>query len=58
MLKIGYEAIWLQGVARAGTDPGHLQSRHVTTIDVQALGIDSSGGVLFHGVTAGLEYSF
>jgi hypothetical protein len=59
LLKAGYEAIWLQGVALA---PGQIQKTfcngdlHDTY--VKALGVDSGSGVFYHGATAGLEYSF
>jgi hypothetical protein len=56
-LKAGYEAIWLQGVALA---PGQTQETDINTviIAVQSLGINCNSGVLYHGATAGLEYSF
>ena len=58
LLKAGYEALWLQGVALA---PGQIPQTlsHVTPVTdvyVQALGIDSGSGVFYHGATAGLEY--
>ena len=56
MLKAGYEAIWLQGVALA---PGQIQETYMPTYDVaQALGVNCNSGVFYHGATAGLEYSF
>lgn len=58
LLKAGYEAIWLQGVALA---PGQIQETLTASIQpvaVQALGINCNSGVFFHGATAGLEYSF
>ena len=60
LLKAGYEALWLQGVALA---PGQIPQTlsHVTPVTdvyVQALGIDSGSGVFYHGATAGLEISF
>ena len=60
-LKVGYEAIWLQGVALA---PGQIPKTHChsgvlpQTTYVEALGVNCSSGVFFHGATAGLEYSF
>jgi hypothetical protein len=55
-LKAGYEVLWLEGVAlAAGQIQETLTSRPAT---VGALGVNSGSGVLFHGVTAGLEYSF
>jgi Protein of unknown function (DUF1551). len=55
-LKVGYEVLWLAGVALA---PGQIQETYTTSPDiVSALGVNSSSSVLFHGATAGLEYSF
>jgi hypothetical protein len=60
LLKLGYEALWLQGVALA---PGQISDtycycagQHNTS--VQALGVNCGSGVFYHGATAGLEYSF
>jgi hypothetical protein len=54
-LKVGYEALWLEGVALA---PGQIQETYAThPAAVHALGVRSSA-VLFHGATAGLEGSF
>lgn len=55
-LKVGYEALWLEGVALA---PGQIQETYTTKPSdaVNALGVSGSG-VFFHGATAGLEYSF
>ena len=54
-LKVGYEALWLDGVALA---PGQIQETYLTPPDTEhALGVSSSG-VFLHGATAGLEYSF
>ena len=54
-LKVGYEALWLEGVALA---PGQIQETYAThPAAVHALGVKTSG-VFFHGATAGLEYSF
>ncbi len=60
LLKIGYEAMCLQGVALA---PGQIpetssHGKPVTDVYVRALGIDSGSGVFYHGATAGLEYAF
>jgi hypothetical protein len=61
LLKAGYEAIWLQNVAQA---PGQITEAYCRGADlvrdtsVQALGINCTSGVLFHGATAGLEYAF
>ncbi|MGA2031947.1 MAG: BBP7 family outer membrane beta-barrel protein [Thermoguttaceae bacterium] len=59
LLKAGYQAIWLQGVALA---PGQISKTFSNgdpgNTSVQALGVDSGSGVFFHGATAGLEYAF
>ena len=57
LLRAGYEAIWLQGVALA---PGQVQETQtdLRTISVQAIGVNCDSGVFYHGATAGLEYSF
>ena len=57
LLKAGYEAIWLEGVALA---PGQIQETYCTLapMSVQALGVNCNSGVFYHGATAGLEYSF
>ena len=57
LLKAGYEAIWLEGVALA---PGQIQETCCTLapMSVQALGVNCNSGVFYHGATAGLEYSF
>ena len=55
-LKLGYEALWLDGVALA---PGQIQETYtIAPATVYSLGVNSNSGVLFHGVTAGLEFSF
>ena len=55
-LKAGYEALWLDGVALA---PGQIQETFTSIpASVSALGVRSGSSVLFHGATAGLEYSF
>ncbi len=55
-LKVGYEALWLDGVALAA---GQIQETYTTAPStVTALGVNSGSSVFFHGVTAGLEYSF
>ncbi|MGA7563255.1 MAG: hypothetical protein WBW55_08640 [Desulfobaccales bacterium] len=54
-LKVGYEALWLQGVALA---PGQIQETYSTPqAFLHALGVNVSG-VFFNGATAGLAYSF
>jgi hypothetical protein len=57
LLRAGYEAIWLQGVALA---PGQVQRTQtdLRTISVQAFGVNCDSGVFYHGATAGLEYAF
>jgi hypothetical protein len=60
LLKLGYEALWLQGVALA---PGQIEETFCYSPDyrqtyIQALGLNSASGVFYHGATAGLEYSF
>ncbi len=55
-LKLGYEALWLYGVALA---PGQIRETYESgPTTVTALGVNCDSGVLLHGVTAGLEYSF
>ncbi len=56
-LKLGYELLWLAGVALA---PGQIQETYSTNAPttVHALGVNSDSNVLFHGATAGLEFSF
>ena len=56
--KVGYEALWLDGVALA---PGQIQETYTTappTVTARALGVNCGSNVLFQGATAGLEYSF
>ena len=56
VLKLGYEAFWIQGVALA---PAQIDETYTTSPDiVGALGINSDSSVFFYGPTAGLEYSF
>lgn len=58
-LKIGYQAMCLQGVALApGQIPETLSHGTPPGVSVRALGIDSGSGVFYHGATAGLEYAF
>jgi hypothetical protein len=56
-LKIGYEVLWLAGVALA---PGQIQDTYsaFAPVSVTSLGVNSDSDVLFHGATAGLEFSF
>ena len=62
LLKLGYETIWLQGVALA---PGQISDTYCSyyandrrNTNVQARGVNCGSGVFYHGATAGLEYSF
>jgi hypothetical protein len=60
LLKLGYEALWLQGVALAS---GQIQetfsySPSLKQTYIQALGVNCGTGVFYHGATAGFEYSF
>jgi hypothetical protein len=61
LLKIGYEVIWMQGVALA---PGQIPETYCSgaifpqDTHVQAVGINCNSGVLYHGAAAGLEYAF
>ena len=56
-LKLGYEVLWLSGVATA---PGQIRETYIlsspTRVDTH--GVSSNSNVLFHGVIAGLEFSF
>ena len=55
-LKLGYQALWLYGVALA---PGQIQKTYeIGPASVTALGVNCDSGVFLHGGTAGLEYSF
>ncbi|MBP6944261.1 MAG: hypothetical protein KBB79_05190 [Candidatus Omnitrophica bacterium] len=56
-LKVGYEALWLEGIALA---PSQIEKTNCTfnPVSVTAQGVNSDSNTLFHGVTAGLEYSF
>ena len=56
-LKLGYEVLWLSGVATA---PGQIRETYITSspTGVYTHDVNSSSNVLFHGVTAGLEFSF
>ncbi len=56
--KLGYEALWLDGVALA---PGQIRETYTTvtpTVSARALGVNTGSNVLFQGATAGLEFSF
>ena len=54
VLKVGYEALWLAGVALA---PAQIDETH-TTATVSARGVDTGSNVLFQGFSFGVEYSF
>lgn len=63
-LKVGYEALWLDGVALA---PGQIRETYTTSptpmspstpISASALGVDHGSNALFQGVTLGVECSF
>ncbi len=63
-LKVGYEALWLDGVALA---PGQIRETYTTSpspaspstpVSARALGVNCGSNVLFQGATVGLEYSF
>jgi hypothetical protein len=57
LLRAGYEAIWLEGVALA---PGQIRESYTVTsaMTVEALGVNCDSGAFYHGATAGLEYAF
>ncbi len=59
LLKAGYEAMWLEGVALAPTQISRTTSHAVPVTDVylQSLGVDCSSGAFFHGATVGLEFA-
>jgi hypothetical protein len=63
-LKVGYEALWLDGVALA---PGQIRETYTTSpssaspltpVSARALGVNTGSNVLFQGATVGLEASF
>jgi hypothetical protein len=63
-LKVGYEALWLDGVALA---PGQIRETYTTSpspsspstpVSASALGVNCRSNALFQGVTFGLEVSF
>ncbi len=56
VLKAGYEALWLQGVALA---PGQIEETYMPRPKTAiAAGVNCDSSVFYHGATAGLEYSF
>lgn len=56
-LKLGYQVLWLYGVALA---PGQIEETYSEfgPTSVRARGVNSNSSVFFHGASAGLEYSF
>ena len=56
-LKLGYEALWLSGVATA---PGQIRQTYIFSnpTRVYTHGVSSNSNALFHGATAGLDISF
>ena len=54
-LKLGYEALWLGGVALA---PGQIEKTSTTPSSVTALGVNCRSSTLFQGMTFGLDYAF
>lgn len=54
-LKIGYEALWINGVALA---PGQIDKISTTRTTVSAQGVDYRSSTLFQGMSFGLEYAF
>lgn len=60
LVKAGYEALWLQGLALAPGQIPQTQSHGTPLPDVyvQATGVDASSAVFFHGANVGLEYAF
>ena len=57
-LKLGYEVLWLEGVAFAPGQIPETKSYTIAPVSLQALGVDSRSGVFYHGATAGLEFVF
>ena len=56
-LKLGYEVLWLSGIATA---PGQIRETYIfyNPTRVETHDVSSNSNVLFHGATAGLEFSF
>ena len=55
-VKLGYEVLWLEGVALA---PGQIGKTYIIyPATANSLGVNSDSNVLFHGATAGVEFSF
>jgi hypothetical protein len=56
--KVGYEALWLDGVALAPEQIRETYTTAPTPVSASARGVKSGSSVLFQGATVGLEYSF
>ena len=54
-LKLGYEALWLNGIALA---PGQIQEVSTTRSTVSAQGVNCRSSTLFQGLTFGVDYTF
>lgn len=59
-LKLGYEALWFDGVALA---PGQIQETYSSLLPnnqptARALGVNTGSSALFQGASAGFEFSF
>ena len=56
-LKLGYEVLWLAGIATA---PGQIRETYITSspTGVYTHDVNAGSNVLFHGITAGLEFKF
>lgn len=54
-LRLGYEAMWLAGIALA---PSQIDKTYSTQTTVTSLGVDARGTTLFQGLTVGLDYTF
>jgi hypothetical protein len=55
-IRLSYKALWLVGVALA---PGQIQKTYESgPFTVTAIGVNARSCMLFHGVTAGLEFLF
>ena len=57
-LKVGYEALWLDGVALAPDRSGKRTRLGPRVVTARALGVNTGSNVLFQGATVGLESSF
>ena len=54
-LKLGYEALWLNGIALA---PGQIEMVNTTPSTVSAQGVNCRSSTLFQGLTFGVDYAF